>query len=217
MPESVEADVEDSDTEKKREPLTKVFSPWASLDSIRDMLQSERETKPHKRNNNKHAMDAAQDLTHLLWGCDETIDPEASSPPSKDGSVGAYRKAAVEKSPTEGSVSLNASSNLGGAASLLYGGLTPFRAYLWFLNLCAHGLEMDTRTPRPRPNAEQRVILQRLIDRCLQERIDENSDSDFRSEPLRFMLHGVPGAGKSELLRWIRDFFETVCMWTHGK
>ena len=39
---------------------------------------------------------------------------------------------------------------------------------------------------------------------------------DFRSEPLRFILHGVPGAGKSEVLHWIRDFFEEVCNWTHG-
>ena len=67
----------------------------------------------------------------------------------------------------------------------------------------------------PEPGAKN--VLQRLIDRCLEERIDEGNDSDSRSEPLRVMLHGVPGAGKSELLRWIRNFFETVCKWTHGK
>ena len=39
---------------------------------------------------------------------------------------------------------------------------------------------------------------------------------DFRLEPLRFILRGVPGAGKSEVLHWIRDFFEEVCNWTHG-
>ena len=59
--------------------------------------------------------------------------------------------------------------------------------------------------------------MQRIIDRCLEERVDESGDSDFRSEPLQVLLHGVPGAGKSEVLFWIRDFFETVCKWTHGK
>ena len=56
-----------------------------------------------------------------------------------------------------------------------------------------------------------------MLNRCLQECVDEGNDSDFRSEPLRFLLHGVPGAGKSEVLYWLRDFFETICKWTHGK
>ena len=30
------------------------------------------------------------------------------------------------------------------------------------------------------------------------------------------VLHGVPGAGKTQTLLWIRRFFEDVCKWTHG-
>ena len=30
------------------------------------------------------------------------------------------------------------------------------------------------------------------------------------------ILHGVPGAGKTQTLLWIKDFFESVCQWTHG-
>ena len=48
MPESVEADVEDSDIEKAKEPLAKVFSPWASLDSIKTMLQNDSEAEAGK-------------------------------------------------------------------------------------------------------------------------------------------------------------------------
>ena len=38
----------------------------------------------------------------------------------------------------------------------------------------------------------------------------------FRSEPLRAILHGIPGAGKTQTLLWIREFFEEVCGWQHG-
>ena len=44
----------------------------------------------------------------------------------------------------------------------------------------------------------------------LQELRDESSDADFRSEPLRFVSHGVLGIGKSEVLCWIRHLFEEV-------
>ena len=49
-----------------------------------------------------------------------------------------------------------------------------------------------------------------------QEKKDECGDGRFRSEPLRLFLHGVPGAGKTQTLLWIREFLEQVCAWTHG-
>ena len=55
-----------------------------------------------------------------------------------------------------------------------------------------------------------------LSKRCFEERVDEEEDVEIRSEPLRLFLHGVPGAGKSKLLEWIRMFFEEVLGWTHG-
>ena len=30
------------------------------------------------------------------------------------------------------------------------------------------------------------------------------------------MVHGLPGAGKSEVLKWVRSYFETVWLWTIG-
>ena len=33
---------------------------------------------------------------------------------------------------------------------------------------------------------------------------------------MRFMLHGVPGAGKSQALLWLRSFVEDVGGWKHG-
>ena len=31
------------------------------------------------------------------------------------------------------------------------------------------------------------------------------------------MFHGVPGAGKSQTLKWLRNFFEDICQWQHGE
>ena len=38
-----------------------------------------------------------------------------------------------------------------------------------------------------------------------------------RVEPLRLMVHGLPGAGKSEVIKWARSFFEKVLGWRHGR
>ena len=83
-------------------------------------------------------------------------------------------------------------------------------------NLCRYGLAKDTERPRPKPNEEQKKILWQVIERCLKEAQEELNDFEFRSEPKRFILRGIPGAGKSKLLFWLRDFYEEVSAWTHG-
>ena len=99
MPESAEADVEDADTGRRAEPLAKVFSPWASLDSIKDMLLNEGEEARGQRKKHHTAMTAARHLTHLLWNCDEDACDENFHPPNKEGHVGSYTIA--KHCPTE--------------------------------------------------------------------------------------------------------------------
>jgi hypothetical protein len=95
-------------------------------------------------------------------------------------------------------------------ASLLYRGLTRATAGDWLLRL-------TTGAPSGIvPSDEQRLVLQDVMDRCFEERVDEEDDLEIRSEPLRLFLHGVPGAGKSKLLEWIRMFFDEVLGCTHG-
>ena len=84
------------------------------------------------------------------------------------------------------------------------------RARGWLLRL------MTSAPNKIIPSDEQRLVLEDVMDRCLQERDDEQQELNIRSEPSRLFLHGVPGAGKSKLLEWIRLFFEEVCGWTHG-
>ena len=75
-------------------------------------------------------------------------------------------------------------------ASLLYRGLTRATAREWLLRLTTGGPSAIV------PSDEQRLVLQDVMDRCFDERVDEEEDREIRSEPLRLFLHGVPGAGK---------------------
>ncbi len=36
-------------------------------------------------------------------------------------------------------------------------------------------------------------------------------------EPLRLMVQGLPGAGKSQVIKWVRSFFEDVLGWEHAR
>ncbi|CAE7884649.1 TTC28 [Symbiodinium microadriaticum] len=67
------------------------------------------------------------------------------------------------------------------------------------------------------PTKEQVAFLQCVVQRCVTERGEELADNVGVSEPLRIVLHGVPGAGKSACLHWLRIFFETTCEWQHGR
>ena len=60
-------------------------------------------------------------------------------------------------------------------------------------------------------------MIELIIARSLQEYAGAQRDADFRSEPLQLLLHGVPGAGKSQTLKWIRPFFEEVCNSKHER
>ena len=67
----------------------------------------------------------------------------------------------------------------------------------------------------PAPNQQQKQVLTAVVERCHAEAVEERADKQTRSEPFRAILHGVPGAGKSQTLHWLRTFFETVCDWQH--
>ena len=47
-------------------------------------------------------------------------------------------------------------------------------------------------------------------------RAKKKTRSEAYSEPLRFNLQGLPGAGKSKVIKWIRSFFEECLGWCHG-
>ena len=57
-------------------------------------------------------------------------------------------------------------------------------------------------------------MLRRLATEARAEQIRAAREED--GDTLFHMVHGVPGAGKSMLIKWLREAFEKVLGWVHG-
>lgn len=89
-----------------------------------------------------------------------------------------------------------------------YGTLTDQKASEWLQSLIEHDKHV-------KPTEEQINFLRAVVQRCVAEGHEEVTDTPARSEPWRTIFHGVPGAGKTQTLKWLRQFFETICEWKH--
>ena len=68
------------------------------------------------------------------------------------------------------------------------------------------------------PTAEQHAFLASVVQRIELEAHAEQhaAQHTLGTEPLFDMIHGVPGAGKSKLIKWLRSLFEDELGWMHG-
>ena len=46
--------------------------------------------------------------------------------------------------------------------------------------------------------------------------MEETVEDECASAPLLRLVHGLPGSGKSQLLLWLRSYFEEVWLWSEG-
>ena len=79
-----------------------------------------------------------------------------------------------------------------------------------------------------KPNAQQLRISMAVKDRRLLEIELEKEGPELRrknqpdlfstdrEEPMRALIHGLPGTGKSRVIKWIRRIFMEARDWTHG-
>lgn len=123
MPETIEADEED-DGVKSKEPIAKVFSTW-SLEAINSSLQRDKLAEGNKKHKNSAAMDAAKDLTHLLWGLDED---EEQGRACKAGNISTYKVTVPESSSLSSAATVPAPLQRNYPPSELEGGLPCFTA-----------------------------------------------------------------------------------------
>ena len=85
------------------------------------------------------------------------------------------------------------------------------------------GVQMETEPP----TAQQMEVLQRVRQRVIREFEERTMGDDLSDamrrlihepeEPLRALVHGQPGTGKSKVITWIRSFFEEELEWTNGE
>ena len=69
-----------------------------------------------------------------------------------------------------------------------------------------------------RPNAEQLALLKHIVQRIQVEISEERAGTKAATthEPIFDLVHGIPGAGKSKVISWLRELFEQVIGWSHG-
>ena len=64
------------------------------------------------------------------------------------------------------------------------------------------------------PNTKQMRILETIHERCVLEECQEDGQA---GEPLLRLVHGLPGSGKSQILLWLRSYFQDVWHWVEGR
>ena len=222
LTESAEADAAEEE-DAKRVPWEQVDTSWVSLQEIRHIIGenvalqslSTPDTPVGKRNSWEHRV-ARQNADIDKWWAPPAMPSSATGSASASSTMKLNTEGSVPADLTslpQASKSTSASSkdvrDVQARAAMLYRSCSSTAADEWLLSLTTAGSSAIV------PSVEQRLVLQDVIDRCFAEREEEEKD-EIRSEPLRLFLHGVPGAGKSKLLEWIRTFFETVLGWTHG-
>lgn len=72
------------------------------------------------------------------------------------------------------------------------------------------------------PNSKQWEVIMLVHARCVYEFEEETAhrvnrtEGEAQWEPLFRLIHGLPGSGKSQLLKWLQMYFETVWNWSVG-
>jgi hypothetical protein len=76
----------------------------------------------------------------------------------------------------------------------------------------------DLRRGKNPPGREQLQLLRMILRRCLVEaqEIRTGTINESADEPMRHMIQGLPGAGKSELIKWICRAFQEIFGFEHG-
>ena len=112
------------------------------------------------------------------------------------------------------------------ARPLPFANATPGRVQL---SVDLYGARIDDwfaklRIEKDGPTDEQWYVLRHVRDRVLLEyrlekegmHLPKGETREREEEPLRGLIHGPPGSGKSELIKFLRRFFTEALQWTHG-
>ena len=130
-----------------------------------------------------HQVEVAKSISEKLWSMSDTHE-------AVQGSLDKYGNIIPQSSEkpshkVDGNFPLELVS-LRMGANLLYQRFQKKSATEWL-----HRLKACSGTKRP--SAEQLQFSEGIVKRCVEEAIEEQSHVEYRSEPARLLLHGVPG------------------------
>ena len=68
------------------------------------------------------------------------------------------------------------------------------------------------------PYKEHWELMHAIHERCVQEAKEEQQGKVNRDgrEPARLFCHGLPGSGKTQVMKWMAEYFEEVWGWVAG-
>ena len=78
----------------------------------------------------------------------------------------------------------------------------------------------ELKVSKKPPYQAQWDFMKQIHRRCEQEAKDERSGDVKKqksSEPMRLFCHGLPGSGKTQVMKWLASYFEKVWNWTAGE
>ena len=191
-------DVEEATVEEAKKPDREVDTSWV------DMTTVQRLTAGEGFQYSKRSAQTVQSLVHD-WTTSQT---SSSNQGPRQFSTGLPDPGPAPATGAAGTDPFAQQTQPPRPVATNYGTFQLTAARTWL-----RALNMPGTTPAP--NQEQKQVLTAVVERCHAEAVEERADKENRSEPLRAILHGVPGAGKSQTLHWLRTFFETVCDWQH--
>ena len=159
---------------------------WISLTAVHNILR--RTTSGRSEGNAKaskfaHQVEVAKTISEKLWSVPDELELLGGNL-DKGGSI-AGQQSEPPTAKGDGNCAQDSSTSTQDA-QLHYQSFLQKNARAWLRRL-------QTDTSKKTPSAEQLQCIQAVVDRCIQEARDEQNNVEYRSEPLRLILHGVPG------------------------
>ena len=186
--EAAEAD-DTRDSKKDRNPID---NSWMQLTTVQDILQGTASAERRRAGDNDniqisahaHLVEEAKSISEKLWSLPTTLDVPVDFSNKHKSIVSSSVEKPTKRKAEESKEPFDSGEK---KAGLAYRNFTIAKASAWLR-------ELTTAVNEKTPSEEQLRCLEAVITRCAIEAVETDENREFRSEPLRMLLHGVPGA-----------------------
>ena len=190
LADSLEA-VEADDTRDSRRERNPIDNSWMQLTTVQDILQGTASAERRragdddntKLSSHAHLVEDAKCISEKLWSLPRTVDVPVDISKKHKSIASTNLEKPVKKKAEAPKENFDKKKKAG----LVYGKFSLAKANAWLR-------ELTTAKNKKAPSAEQLAVLKEVIQRCAIEAVEVDKNTEFRSEPLRMLLHGVPGA-----------------------